>query len=115
MFELLFYTLDNGTVPVEEFLDSLEPKMRVKAVRSLQLLEEFGNQLREPHSKHITDGIFEHRIKFSNDIARIFYFFIINQQIVVTNGFVKKTQKTPQSQIDLAKEYKSNFERRHPQ
>ena len=74
MFEIEFYALPDGRKPVEEFLDSLPVKMRVKALDSLDLLEEYGNQLRMPYSKALSDGIFELRIRFSGDISRIFYF-----------------------------------------
>ena len=80
LFDIEFYTLEDGSKPVEQFLDSLNSKMRVKAVNSLELLEEFGNLLREPHSKYLSDGIFELRIKFASDISRIFYFFVIRNQ-----------------------------------
>ena len=53
MFEIEFYQLPNGTKPAEEFLDSLDTKMRAKALHSLSILEEFGNQLREPYSKQL--------------------------------------------------------------
>ena len=62
MFEIKFYQLPNGTKPAEEFLDSLDTKMRAKALHSLSILEEFGNQLREPYSKQLEDGLFELRI-----------------------------------------------------
>ena len=62
MFDLEFYSLPDGRKPVEEFLDSLSVKMRVKALDSLDLLEEYGNQLRLPYSKALDDGIFELRI-----------------------------------------------------
>ena len=114
MFTVDFYRLVNGTAPVEQFLDSLDIKMRNKAVASLELLEEFGNRLREPHSKPIGEGIFELRIKFASDITRIFYFFYVQNRIILTNGFVKKTGKTPPGEIDLAKKYKADFERRFP-
>ena len=87
--------------------------MRVKAVNSIALPEEFGNQLREPHSKAIEDGLFELRIKFASDITRIFYFFRVGNKIILTNGFVKKTQKTPESEKQLAKKYKADYERRY--
>ena len=80
MFDLQFYTLPDGKKPVEEFLNSLPVKMRVKALDSLDLLEEYGNQLRLPYSKALTDGIFELRIKFSSDISRIFTSFILATQ-----------------------------------
>lgn len=44
-----------------------------------------------------------------NDITRIFYFFVIGQKIILTNGFVKKTQKTPKSEIELAKKYRNDY------
>jgi len=65
---------------VEEFLDSLPAKMRIKAIDSLDLLEEYGNKLRLPYSKALNDGLFELRIKFSSDISRIFYFFFIGNK-----------------------------------
>lgn len=112
MFDVEFYRLPNGKAPVEEFLDSLNVKMRNKALNSLVLLEEFGNTLREPHSKPIGDGIFELRIKFASDITRIFYFFYVGNKIVLTYGFIKKTQKTPPAEIELAKKYKEDYEAR---
>lgn len=113
MFDIEFYQLPNGKKPVEEFLDSLDTKVRSKALRGLSLLEEFGNQLREPYSKQVGDGLFELRIKFASDISRLFYFFVIDNRIIVTNGFVKKTTKTPKSELDLARKYKADYERRH--
>ena len=113
MFDIEFYSLPNGQKPVENFLDSLSVKMRVKALDSLSLLEEYGNQLRLPYSKALEDGIFELRIKFSSDISRVFYFFYVGNKIVVTNGFIKKTQKTPASELAKARKYKQDYERRH--
>ena len=115
MFDVDYYELPNGIKPVAEFLDSLEVKMRTKAFGSIEILEEFGNGLREPHSSPIGDGLFELRIKFSSDITRIFYFFCVNNKIILTNGFVKKTDKTPKREIELARKYKADYERRHLQ
>ena len=113
MFEVEFYELPDGKKPAREFLDGLEPKMRAKALYGLSVLEEYGNALREPYSKPIGDGLFELRIKFASDITRIFYFFIVGNKIILTNGFVKKTAKTPPSDIKRAKDYKDDYERRH--
>ena len=49
----------------------------------LELLEEKGNQLREPYSKSIDDGIFELRCKVGNNITRILYFFIYEGKIIL--------------------------------
>ena len=80
LFEVDFYKLPNGKAPVEEFLDSLNVNIRNKALDSILLLEEFGNNLREPHSKARGDVIFALRIKFSNDISSIFYFFCVGNK-----------------------------------
>jgi len=113
MFDVEYYKLPNGDKPVKIFLDSLDTKMRVKALGSIDILAEFGNSLREPYSKAIGNGLFELRIKFASDISRIFYFFVVDNKIVLTNGFVKKTQKTPPAEIDLAKKYKADYEGRN--
>ena len=80
MFNLEFYDLPNGEKPVEIFLDSLDKKMRTKAVASLNILKESGNTIREPYSKPIGRGLFELRIKFASDITRIFYFFYVDNK-----------------------------------
>ena len=54
-------------------------------------------------SSHIEDGIFELRVKLKNRISRSFFFFSINKMIIFTNGFIKKTIKTPRNEIDKAK------------
>ena len=72
MFDVEYYVLPSGDKPVQQFIDSLEVKMRVKALGSIDLLAEFGNELREPYSKSMGDGLFELRIKFAGDITRIF-------------------------------------------
>jgi phage-related protein len=58
----------------------------------------------------IEDGIWELRITFAGNISRIFYFFYDRTNIIMTNGFVKKTQKTPREEIEKAKERKKKYE-----
>lgn len=112
MWETEFYETESGNKPVEEFLDSLDVKMRTKAVKDILLLKEFGTQMREPYSKPIREGIFELRIQFAGDISRIFYFFYTGKRIVLTNGFIKKTKKAPPAEIERALKYKADYERR---
>jgi phage-related protein len=104
-----FYTKSNGEKPVKEFLLELEPKMRAKMLREIKVLEDNGPKLREPDSKPLGEGIFELRAKFSNDITRVLYFFYVGKNIVLTNGFVKKTPKTPPSEIETAKKYRAEY------
>lgn len=109
-FEVVFFEKADGSCPAEEFLLSLDVKMRAKFYRLLELLEEYGNELREPYSKPLSDGIFELRAKQETNIARVLYFFIVGRKIVVTNGFIKKTQKTPPGEIKLAIKYREEYE-----
>lgn len=109
MFDVEYYEKEDGTFPAEEFILSLDSKMQAKMFRELNLLETFGNQLREPHSKPLGDGIYEIRAKVASDITRVLYFFVVNKKIILTNGFVKKTQKTPDNEIALAKKYRKDY------
>lgn len=111
-FNIDFYKTAENTCPVEEFLDSLTPKMLAKILRMILLLEEYGNELREPFSKPLKDGIFELRTQQGNNITRILYFFIIDKKIILTNGFIKKTQKTPKNEIIKAKNYRDDYLKR---
>ena len=108
-FKVIAYEKENGEVPVEEFLDSVNPKMRAKIFGLLGILQEKGIMLREPYSKHLDDGIFELRCKFGSDITRVLYFFYYGGSIILTNGFVKKTRKTPKEEIQLAKDRRKDF------
>ncbi len=108
-FTVQFFEKDDGSCPVEDFLDSLDDKMAAKAYGMIELLEEYGNELRMPYSEPLEDGIFELRIKFGGNITRILYFFFAGKNIVLTNGFMKKTQKTPSGEIRKAKEYRKIF------
>lgn len=102
IFEVEFFEKDDGSFPVEEFILSQDIKMRAKIFRNLELLASHGDMLREPYSKSLGNGIFEIRTRVKSDITRILYFFVLGKKIILTNGFVKKTQKTPQKEINLA-------------
>ena len=108
-FEAIFYDLPDGREPAREFLDSLDVKMRAKMVRTIELLQHNGTSLREPYSKALKDGIFEVRAKVGSDISRVLYFFFVGHRIVLTNGFIKKTQKTPSGEIERAKAYRREY------
>lgn len=111
-FEVEYFEKSDHTRPAEDFILSEDFKMQAKLFRMLELLELKGNELREPYSKYLTDGIFELRVKQGSDISRVLYFFVVGRKIILTNGFRKKTQKTPQTEIDLALKYKTEYEQR---
>ena len=64
-------------------------------------------------TKATYDGIFELRCKQGSNITRVLYFFYIGKKIIATNGFVKKTQKTPPKELKLAKERRADWLERH--
>lgn len=113
MFRIVYYKDEDGRKPVEEFIDSLDTKMQCKVLRQIGLLKEHGHRIGEPYSCQLVKGVFELRVQQSNNITRILYFFVKGQTIVLTHGFTKKTQKTPIEEIERAKKYKSDFERRN--
>lgn len=108
-FKIDFYRKIDQTCPIQIFLDSVDVKMKAKASRLLLLVEENGTELREPYSKYLEDGIFELRIKQGNNISRILYFFLSVSKIILTNGFIKKTLKTPRKDLKLAKTYRADY------
>ena len=112
MFRILFYETERGQVPVADFIDALDEDLQVKVLRQIKLLKEFGNMLREPHSKMVGNGIYELRIIESGNIARVFYFFRSGRMIILTNKIIKKTQKLQSSARRLAEQYMFDYVRR---
>ena len=108
-FEVEFYENEKGEQPAKEFLLCLNAKMRAKMVNTISILQDNGYELREPYSKYLSEGIFELRAKVGSDITRVLYFFYVDKHIILTNGFIKKTRKTPPGEIEKAKKYRANY------
>lgn len=72
-------------------------------LRLLELMQEFGADLRMPHSRAMGDGLFELRPKGREGIGRVFYCTHVGRRIVVLHSFVKKTQETPQNELRTAR------------
>ena len=108
-FSVEYYEKEDGTRPAEEFILSQDVKMRARIFMILEFLEKMGPQLREPYSKSLGDGIFEVRAKQGSNISRVLYFFVVGKKIILTNGFVKKTERTPAREISKAKRYRADY------
>ena len=93
---------------VESFLESLNAKEIAKVIRTVELLEEFGNDLGMPHSRHLFDGLLELRIRGTREI-RIFYCFH-KKQAVLLHACIKKTQKTLNKELDRARDAKEHLQ-----
>ena len=109
MFSVNFYREEDGSKPVGEFIRSLDTKMKAKVVSDLHRLEMLDNEARAPLSKFLEDDIFELRSVSGSNIVRILYYFDEDEIIIATNGFVKKQQKTPRSEILLAKQRRAIY------
>ena len=111
-----YYQKKNGSVPVEDFLLTLNPKLRAKAYSDIMLLRQLGINIRAPYSAPIKGdkykGLYELRTKFSSDIARIFYFLFDKNKFVLLHGIVKKANKPPGRELDRALSYKKDYEKR---
>ena len=72
-------------------------------LRLAGLIEEHGASLRLPHSRAMGEGLFELRCKSGEGIGRVFYCMMIAQQIVILHSFIKKTQETPEKELNTAR------------
>lgn len=110
MRKIEFYRTETGYAPVEDFLDSLSDKQIAKIAWVLRIVRDYEKVSKEYFKKLVgTNDIWEIRIKFGRDIFSILSFISKGKLIVLTNSFVKKSQKTPVSEIKLAEKRKKEF------
>lgn len=114
-FTVIFYEKEDGSKPAYDFINTLSSKMRARIYKIASTLEVYGTQARMPYSEYLKDGIFQIRAQQEGNISRVLYFFAVGQTIVLTNGFTKKTPKNPPAEIELAKKYRADYERREAQ
>src|ERR1700693_4438872 len=99
-----FYVEDDGTSPIEQFLDSLDVKTRTRFRWSLEQLRVRNVQAREPLVRHLEDDLWELREESRTNIYRIVYFFFTGRRIIFLHGFQKKTPRTPRQEVELAQQ-----------
>ena len=93
-----------------EFYESLTWKVQKKILWTLEIVESI-DRIPEIYFKHLenTDGLYEIRVQVGNNIYGIFCFFDNDNLVVVGHGFQKKTQKTPQQELDKAEKIKNQY------
>ncbi len=84
-------------------IDALPADIRASYTRLTELLEEFGLDLRMPHSRAMGRGLFELRPRGREGIARVFYCMKVGKRIIMLHSFIKKTQETPKRELDIAR------------
>ena len=94
-----------------DFYEKQKQKVQDKIIWTFKLIETVQH-VPEEYLKHLegTEGLYEIRVRFGNDIFRIFCFFDEGKLVVLANGFQKKTQKTPKSEIEKALKIKREYE-----
>jgi len=92
----------------ETFMASLDDKAQEKVLYGLLLLRT-QERLSAKFVKHLRDGIYELRTEYGGNIYRVFFIFDNGSVVVLFNGFQKKTQKTPPSEIDKAIKIKEAY------
>jgi len=116
MRKINYYKKINGSKPVEKFILSLDDKFAMKITWVLNIVREAGHISNIPteYLKKLTADIWEIRAKVGRNAFRLLCFFDGQNLIIVTNGFKKKTQKTPRREIVIAKQRrKEYFERKN--
>jgi phage-related protein len=116
MREIQFYRMDLGACPVEEFLDSLGPKQTQKVLWVLRVVRDLP-RVPAQYLKKLegTDGLWEVRAEFGGDAFRLLGFWEAGRLIILTNGFAKKTQKTPERELALAQQRRRDYINRKKQ
>ncbi|KAB2694582.1 type II toxin-antitoxin system RelE/ParE family toxin [Ochrobactrum sp. Kaboul] len=95
-------TLDEN---VDAEIEALPAGLQARLIRLMEMVESVGlEQLHEPHVKHLDGKLWELRAKASEGIARGLYVTITGRRVIILHVFVKKSQKTPKSALDIAKQ-----------
>ncbi|MCD4708984.1 MAG: type II toxin-antitoxin system RelE/ParE family toxin [Candidatus Sabulitectum sp.] len=91
---------------LEEEILKLPAGLLARYLRLSDLLLEFGSNIGLPHTKKIEKGLFELRVKGKEGIARVFFCTKIGKKIIMLHSFIKKSQKTPKKEIEIARKRK---------
>jgi len=97
------WSIEYYSSEVEKKILSLPNGLLARYLRITDLMLEFGSNLGMPHTRFIEDGLIELRIKSKEGIARVFYCTLIGKRIVMLHLFIKKSNKIPKKEIQIAK------------
>lgn len=97
MWNVTFYSRE-----VKQEIAKLPRGLLAKYARLTNLMETYGPDIGMPHTRHMKKGLIEMRLKAVEGIARVFYATIVNKEIVILHSIIKKTDKTPKRDLELA-------------
>ncbi len=104
-----YYRKQNKNCPIEEFIEEQNEDVQEKIFFVLKLIEDLQIVPIKFFKKLKSNDIWECRIRYNKNIYRILGFFDEGNFVILTNGFQKKTQKTPKNEIEIAEEYKKDY------
>lgn len=97
------HTIEYYSDAVAEEILSLPDTLAARYVVLTRRIVAVGPNLGSPHTDAFGDGLFELRLKGQEGIARVFFCALVGRRVVMLHSFVKKTQKTPQREIEVAR------------
>jgi len=107
------YRRANGEIPFDDFMAKLPVKDKARVIRTVDLLEMFGTELREPYARKIRGAVlWELRIRCGSNAYRVFYAGWKDRSFYLFHGFLKKAQKTPRKELERAKGYLAEMKER---
>lgn len=97
------YSIEYFHARVKAAIESWPDGILADFARMVELLMEFGPDLRMPHSRAMGDGLFELRPRGREGVGRVFYCFVFGQRVVILHAFIKRTMETPDRELKVAR------------
>jgi phage-related protein len=98
-FEITYYS-----TKVQEQIFDLPDTLAARYIVLTRRMLAIGPNLGEPHTKSMGSGLFELRLKGAEGIARVFFCTLIGKRIVMLHSFIKKTDRTPKRELEVAQD-----------
>ena len=103
--QIVFYQDSQGNIPVQDFIIEQSAKVKAKILRYIDLLQEFGLALGQPYVEKLRGSdVWELKMRHGSDYYRILYFASSERRFVLLHAFLKKAEKTPKTEIDIAQD-----------
>ena len=99
------WTVETLDQTVDREIEALPSALRARLLRLMEMIESLGlEQMHEPHVKHVEGKLWELRAKAAEGIARGLYVTVTGRRVIVLHVFVKKSQRTPRTALNMARE-----------
>jgi phage-related protein len=99
----MIYSITYYSREVQDDILNLPVTLQARYIALTDRMIEYGPNLGLPHTDAFGGGLFELRLKGAEGIARVFFCTMVEQEIIILHSFIKKTQKTPEKELKLAK------------